>query len=188
MLMVQLSEDVSVLVRADIEVAAAEHAVELQELCVRLAALLAAVASLFLALAALSWAALASLTQVAPTWVAALIVAVVWSTAGAALARWAHPRRLSALFRPEAGEAMTDSTRLRRQEAEAAVRATGARLSRAIADDVADRERRAVTNAEARVAAAVERDADAILKDVLSIVLAPGRAGVGLLERLTVGR
>jgi hypothetical protein len=126
--------------------------------------------------------------HVAPTWVAALLVAVLWSAAAAALARWAQPRRLIGVFSPRAGEAVTDSARLRREQAEAAVKATGARLSRAIAEDVADRERRAVTRAEARVASAVEHDADVILKDVLSVLLAPGRAGVSLLERLTVGR
>jgi hypothetical protein len=184
----QFAEDVSRLVRAEMEVTVAEHAGELQQLSLRLAAALGAVSALFLALAALSWTALAALMHVAPTWVAALVVAAVWSEASGALARWAHPRDVMALFSAQAGAAVTNSTRVRRNEAEVAVRGTAARLGVAFAHEMARSEWSAATGAEARVAAAIEHETDTVLKDVLAVVLAPGRAGVGLLERLAAGR
>ena len=64
----QFAEDVSRLVRAEMEVTAAEHAGELQQLSIRLAAAFGAVAAAFLALAALSWTGLAAPPRGWPRW------------------------------------------------------------------------------------------------------------------------
>ena len=184
----QFAEDVSRLVRAEMEVTAAEHAGELQQLSIRLAAAFGAVAAAFLALAALSWTGLAALMHVAPTWVAALVVAAVWSVLAAVLARWAHPKEVLALFSAPAGAAVATSAQARRDAAEMAVETTAAQLTLAFAHELARSEWSAATAAEAGVAAAIEHEADTVLKGVLAVMLAPGRAGVGLLERLTAGR
>ena len=74
-----------------------------------------------------------------------------------------------------------------RSAAEADVRAAAERLSHAISVEMREREARAIIAGERRVISAGERDAEVVLKELMSILAAPGRAGVNLLERLLEG-
>jgi hypothetical protein len=49
------------------------------------------------------------------------------------------------------------------------------------------REARAIVAGEQRLISAGERDAEVVLKELMSILAAPGRAGINLLERLLEG-
>jgi hypothetical protein len=50
-----------------------------------------------------------------------------------------------------------------------------------------EREARAIIAGEKRIISAGERDAEVVLKELMSILAAPGRAGINLLERLLEG-
>jgi hypothetical protein len=74
-----------------------------------------------------------------------------------------------------------------RSSAEEDVRASAERLARAISAEMREREARAIIAGEGRLISAGERDAEVVLKELMSILTAPGRAGVNLLERLLEG-
>ena len=74
-----------------------------------------------------------------------------------------------------------------RSTAEADVRATAEQLSHAISAEMREREARAIIAGEKRLVSTGERDAEVVLKELMSILAAPGRAGVNLLERLLEG-
>ena len=74
-----------------------------------------------------------------------------------------------------------------RSTAEADVRAAAERLSHAISAEMREREARAIIAGEKRIISAGERDAEVVLKELMSILAAPGRAGINLLERLLEG-
>ena len=50
-----------------------------------------------------------------------------------------------------------------------------------------EREARAIIAGEKRIISAGERDAEVVFKELMSMLAAPGRAGVNLLERLREG-
>jgi predicted metal-dependent HD superfamily phosphohydrolase len=74
-----------------------------------------------------------------------------------------------------------------RSTAEADVRAAAERLSHAISAEMREREARAIISGEERLISTGERDAEVVLKELMSILAAPGRAGINLLERLLEG-
>jgi len=74
-----------------------------------------------------------------------------------------------------------------RSATEADVRATAERLSHAIAVEMREREARAIIAGEKRLVSTGERDAEVVFKELMSVLAAPGRAGVNLLERLLEG-
>jgi hypothetical protein len=79
------------------------------------------------------------------------------------------------------------AARADRGKAEADVRAAAERLTRAISVELHAREARAIVAGEKRIVGAAERDAEVVLKELMSVLAAPGRAGVNLLERLLEG-
>ena len=74
-----------------------------------------------------------------------------------------------------------------RSAADTDVRATAERLSHAIGAEMREREARAIIAGEKRLTSTGERDAEVVLKELMSILAAPSRAGVNLLERLLEG-
>jgi signal transduction histidine kinase len=183
----ELAHELSYLVRTELEVAAADRGPALQRLAVEVAAALAAALALLLTLGAASWAAVEGLRLVFPAWLAALAVAALWAVITTLLLRVDHPRRLWRRFTGETHEQAMATARADRAKAEAEVRAVAERLSAAISVELRAREARAIVAGERRLVGAAERDAEVVFKELMSILAAPGRAGVNLLERLLEG-
>lgn len=183
----ELAHELSLLVRTELEVAAAERGPWLHRIAIELAASLGAAVAMLLALGAASFAAVEGLRLVLPGWLAALAVAVVWGGITALLLRVDHPRRLFRRLRQQTYEQAIATAYEDRSAAEADVRAAAERLSHAISAEMREREARAIIAGERRVISAGERDAEVVLKELMSILAAPGRAGVNLLERLLEG-
>jgi hypothetical protein len=183
----ELAHELSHLVRTELEVAAAGRGPWLQRVAVELAAALAAALALLLTLGAASWATVEGLRLVLPDWLAALAVAALWGVITTLLFRVDHPRRLWRRFTGETHEQAMATARADRGQAEADVRAVAERLSGAIAGELRAREARAIIAGEQRLVGAAERDAEVVFKELMSVLAAPGRAGVNLLERLLEG-
>ena len=184
----ELAHQLSLLVHAELEVAAAERGPWLHRIALELAASLGAAVAMLLALGAASLAAMEGLRLVLPGWLAALAVAVVWGGITALLLRVDHPRRLWRRLRQQTHEQAMTTALDDRSRAEADVRAAAERLSHAISTEMREREARAIIAGEKRLISAGERDAEVVLKELMSILAAPGRAGVNLIERLLEGR
>jgi Putative Actinobacterial Holin-X, holin superfamily III len=183
----ELAHQLSLLLRSELEVAAAEREPWLHRIAIELAASLGAAVAMLLALGAASLAAVEGLRLVLPGWLAALVVAVVWVGITALLLRVDHPRRLWRRLRQQTHEQAMATAYADRSTAEADVRATAERLTHAISAEMREREARAVIGGEKRLISTGERDAEVVLRELMSILAAPGRAGVNLLERLLEG-
>jgi hypothetical protein len=183
----QLAHQVAHLVRSDVELAAAEHGPQLRQVAIELAIAVAAAAALLLAFAAASWSAIDGLTRAVPSWSASLIVAAAWAAVAGLLLRHDHPRRLlRRLTQPDHAQAVESAQRERRN-AEQAVKETAERFGRAVAREAAEREIGSAVSAAERAAATAEHGAEALVKELIVALLAPGRAGISMLERI-VGR
>ena len=182
-----LAHELSLLVRSELEVAAAERGPWLHRVAIEVAASLGAAVAMLLALAATSWAAVAGLRLVLPGWLAALVVAVFWGAITALLLHVDHPRRLWRRLTSQTHEQAMATALEDRATAEADVRAVAERLSHAISVEMREREARAIMAGEKRLVSAGERDAEVVFRELMSILAAPGRAGVNLLERLLEG-
>jgi hypothetical protein len=184
----ELAHQLSLLVRSELEVAAAERGPWLHRIAIELAASLGAAVAMLLALGAASFAAVEGLRLVLPGWLAALAVAAVWAGITALFLWVDHPRRLWRRLRQQTHEQAMATALDDRSRAEADVRAAAERLSHAISAEMREREARAIIAGEKRLISAGERDAEVVLKELMSILAAPGRAGVNLIERLLEGR
>jgi hypothetical protein len=120
-------------------------------------------------------------------WLAVLVVAAFWGAVTALLLQVDHPRRLWRRLTRQTHEQTMAAARGDRKTAEADVRAAAERLSHAISVEMHEREARAIIAGEKRLMTAGERDAEVVFKELMSIMAAPGRAGVNLLERLLEG-
>lgn len=183
----ELAQELSLLLRCELEVAAAERGPWLHRIAIELAASLGAAGAMLLALGAASFAAIEVLRLVLPGWLAALVVAVAWLGITALLLRVDHPRRLWRRLRQQTYEQTLATAHEDRSATEADVRATAERLSHAIAVEMREREARAIIAGEKRLVSTGERDAEVVFKELMSVLAAPGRAGVNLLERLLEG-
>jgi hypothetical protein len=183
----ELAHKLSLLVRSELEVAAAERGPWLHRIAIELAASLGAGLALLLALGAASWAGVESLRLVLPSWLAALAVAAAWGIVTALLLQIDHPRRLWRRLTKQTHEQAMATAYDDRRTAEADVRRVAERLSHAISVEMRERELRSIIAGEKRLVSTGERDADVVFKELMSILAAPGRAGVNLLERLLEG-
>jgi hypothetical protein len=113
---------------------------------------------------------------------------VAVEVAAALALRVDHPRRLWRRFTGETHEQAMAMARADRAKAEADVRAVAERLTGAISVELRAHEARAIIAGEKRLVGAAERDAAVVFKELMSVLAAPGRAGVNLLERLLEGK
>ena len=183
-LLARLAHEVSVLVRSELELAAAHHGPQLRHVTVEVAAAVAAAVALILALASAGWAAVHGLSLAMPSWAAALVVAAAWSAVAGLLLSLDHPRRLFARLREESGSQAIERAEQARAEAEHDVKATAERLGIVLARESAEREIRIGVTAAERFMGTAEDDAEDLLKELVVALLAPGKAGISLIERL----
>jgi hypothetical protein len=137
-----------------------------------------------LGFAMLSWAAVDLLSGPLPTWAAQLIAAAGWALVGLLLLRRGQVPRLR---RRWASDSLAQRVRLAertRRETEIAVRVTAKNLVSALAREALATELRAGFAAEQYVVAAVENDAVLLVREIVSLLAAPGRAGVSMLGRM----
>lgn len=180
----QLAHELSLLVRSELELAAAQQGPQLRRVATELVAALAAGAALLLALAAASLAAIQGLTLAMPAWGASLIVAAAWAAVAGLLLRLDHPRRLQQRLAEDTRHDAIASAERRRNEAEEAVKGTVERLGRAVAREGAQSELDAGVSATERMAGAAEQGAEDLVKEVIDTLLASGKAGISLVERI----
>lgn len=193
----ELARELSVLVRRDIEVAAAERLPILRRAFLDLAALVAVLLAGLLALAACTVAAGVAIAAVVPGWAAALIVAAAWAVVAAGVALVllrprAQPREreeliglLQLVSREHRLEELHSSREEARDEADQEVRRTSAALVKALLDEATEHQVEAlpaVTKQE--VANAAQAAAPDLLTDAIALLTAPARAGLTVLERL----
>jgi hypothetical protein len=183
----ELVHEIAVLARREVELAAVRHGPQVRQMVIELSAALTAGAALLLACAALSWAAVQGLALAIPSWSASLAVAAGWAVVAALLLRLDHPRRLLRRLTQETSTRAVVSAELVRTQAEEAVKATAERLGRALASEAVEREIRSGVVAGERMVESAENEAEDLLKELIVALLAPGRAGISLLERM-VGR
>jgi hypothetical protein len=183
----ELAHDLSVLVRRELELAAAQNAPQLRQVVIETATAVAAAAAVLLAFVALSWAAVQALELALPSWGAALIVAGIWAIVAALLVQHDHPRRLARRLSTDTSEQTLATAERERDEAERAVKETAQRLGEAVAREAVERELEAGISAAERVAQAAEHEAEDLLKELFVAFLAPGKAGISVLERI-IGR
>jgi len=182
-----LAHQVSVLVRKDLELAAVQRAPEIRKLAIEIGAALAAAVALFLTLGALSWAAFQGLAVAFEPWTAALIVAAAWTAISVLAISIDHPRRLLRRLGKGAHEEALSDAIVERELAKQEVRTTTNELRQELRREARERERQLLSDAEQRVDRAAERDFEALLKEILGVLGAPGRVGINLLERLVAG-
>jgi hypothetical protein len=182
-----LAHQVSVLVRKDLELAAVQRAPEIRKLAIEIGAALAAAVALFLTLGALSWAAFQGLAVAFEPWTAALIVAAAWTAISLLALSIDHPRRLLRRLGKGAHEQVLSDAIVERELAKQEVRTTTNELRQELRREARERERQLLSDAEQRVDRAAERDFEALLKEILGVLGAPGRVGINLLERLVAG-
>ena len=180
----EVAHELTVLIRSDLELAAAQRAPEVREVVGDVAATGIAAAAALLAFAAVSWAAVLGLSHAMASWGAALVVAGVWALVTLILLRMGHVARLRGRLSPESqGQATrlgAGCPRRRGAEASRSPRASsGARSSARLREH----ELGAVVAAEQRIADTVERDVEAILRDLVGALSMPEKAG-SFLDRI----
>jgi predicted RND superfamily exporter protein len=180
----EIAHELAVLVRSDLELTAAQRAPELRQLTVDVAAACVAGAAGFLALAAATAAAILGLAQAMSAWGAALVVAGTWVVVTVVMLRLGHVDRLRARFAEGSEEPAIAAARAEHSDAEQAIKAASSRLARAIVRETAEREVKSVVAAEQRIAETVERDVESILRELVSALSVPEKAG-GFLGRIT---
>ena len=148
---------------------------------------LGAAVALLLALATASLAAIAGLAEAMPFWAGALIVAAAWAVVALLLVRHDHPRRLLTRLRRETSDQALRSAEQARDEAEQQVKATAEGLGKAVAREAAARELEAGVSAAEHAVGAAEHEVEDLVKELVVALLAPGKAGMSLLEKI-VGR
>jgi hypothetical protein len=192
----QLARELSALVRRDVEVAAAERLPTLRRALLDMTAVAAvAVAALF-AFAGLSVAAGWALASAIAGWAAALVVAGTWAVlaaAGAAvlLRPRAQPREgenlfglLQMLSRNHRLDELQSSREDARDDAEEQMRQTSGALVKALLDEAAEHQLKALPALAKREVGKAEADAGEMIAEALAVLTAPARAGLGALGRL----
>jgi hypothetical protein len=96
-------------------------------------------------------------------------------------------RRLLRRLGKGAHEQVLSDAIVERELAKQEVRTTTNELRQELRREARERERQLLSDAEQRVDRAAERDFEALLKEILGVLGAPGRVGINLLERLVAG-
>jgi Putative Actinobacterial Holin-X, holin superfamily III len=179
----QLAHELSLLVRADVELAAAEQLHTLRRLTIDAAVLVVAAVSGLLAIGAFTWAAVRAVGG-GSQWDAPLIVGGGWLLVSIALLSLEHPRRLLRKGRRDRHEQIIQSQRRARDQAEQEIRQTSQHLVGAVLREATARELEQAASLAERELSQAEEEVRASLSDLVEAFTAPGRAGLSLLDRL----
>jgi hypothetical protein len=192
----ELARQLSTLVRRDVEVAAAERLPTLRRALLDAVTAALVVLSALFAVAAFAVAGGLGAAIAIRAWAAALVVgglfALLATLAAVVLVRpRAQPREREELFgllqmlsRKHHLEELQTSRLDARAEAEDEVRQTSAALVRALLDEAAEHQLRALPEVAKREIGKAEADATDLLAETLALLTAPARAGLSALGRL----
>lgn len=181
----QLAHELSRLVRHDLELAAAERLPELRRIAAEASVLAVAVVALVLAFAAGTWAAVRGLTPAIPDWAAPLVVAGAWLILAVALLAHGYPRRLLDRFSAGRHHRAIENSRADREQGELEVRQTAERLAQALLREAEAQGLRAAGSVAKRAVGEAEHEAGNLASQIADALLAPGKAGLSILDRLT---
>lgn len=171
------AQDLTRLLRVELELNQAEHAVQRRERAIELAALAGGAAAGLMACAALTAATVKALEFAFSAWVACLIAAAAWGTGAALLLAAGKLPRLLNRFDPTGDAENIERLRGECLLAQQALRASSSTLAEAAASE-------AVEAAAHRAADTVHQEGELLLREIGSLLRAPGRAGIGVLGKL----
>jgi hypothetical protein len=195
-LLAQLARELSTLVRRDVEVAAAERLPTLRRALLDVGAITTVGVAIVFVLGAASVATGRAFAAVMPGWAAALVVGGIWTgiaaiACGILLRPWAQPHErekvvglVQMLSNTQRLENLQSEREDARDEAEAEMRETAARLVKAFLDEAAEHQVRAAPAVARRELAKAEPAAAEAVAEALALLTAPARAGLGALGRL----
>ena len=181
----QLANELSQLVRMDVELAAAERLPELRRAAREVAVAAGGLVALLFAAMAFSWAAGIGLTHAIPGWSAALVIASAWLITAAVPLRHDYARRLLNRFSPERQAAVITSNQAECEQAEQEIRHTAERLAEALLKEAEAQGFRAASTAAEHGVHAAEHEASHLLHQLADALRDPGKTGLSLLDRLT---
>ena len=180
----QLADELSMLVRNDVELSAAERLPELKHIAKELAVLVGAAVAGFFALGAASWAAGIGLSHVMAGWAAALVVAGAWALAAVLLFGHENSRQLVARLSEERRTDVIATCRTEREEAQEKLRGTAEELAAALIREAEAQGMRAASSMAKRGVREVEEEAGNLLNQLADALMSPGKAGLSILDRL----
>jgi Putative Actinobacterial Holin-X, holin superfamily III len=180
----QLVQELSLLLRSDLELAAAQRLPHVRRIVEELGALIGVGVALLCMLGALGWAVVRALSPILSSWRAPLVVAAGWALIATALLLLDHPRRFARRLHPGRQRAIREQTERAREEAAQAVRRTAERLAEAAIREASRHELHEATTLVERAAETGEAELGSLLRELLTAIAAPGRTGITLLERL----
>lgn len=183
----ELADELSKLVRNDVELSAAERLPELRRIATELAALVAAAIAVLFALGAASWAGGIGLSHVMSGWAAALVVAGAWSLVAFLLFSHEYSRRLIARLSEERRTRVITSSRVEREQAQQTLRETAERLAQALIREAEEQGMRAATSFARRGVQEVEEEAGSLISQLADALMSPGATGLSILDRLRKG-
>jgi hypothetical protein len=173
----ELAHQFAVLVRCDLELTAAERAPELRQIGMEVGAVAAAGAAALLAFGTMSAAAVLGLAHAVSAWAAALFVGLGWCLVALLLLRLGGIARLRQRLAEGKQEQAIAAARQARKEAEDAIKVAAGKLAHAMVRQTAAHEVDAVVAAEKRLAEHVERDVEQILRELVTALSIPDKAG-----------
>ena len=180
----QLAHELSRLVRHDLELAAAERLPELRRVATEVAVLAVGVLALVLALATGTWAAVRGLTTAIPSWAAPLVIAGAWLIVAALLLAHEYPRRLMARLSAHRHDRAIETSRAGREQGELTVRQTAERLAEALLREAEAQGIKAAGSVARHAVGEAEREAGSLASQIADALLAPGKAGLSIIDRL----
>ena len=171
------AQDLTKLLRVELELNQAEHAVQRRQRIVEMAALAGGAAAGLMACAALTAATIKALEFAFSAWVACLLAAAAWGAGAALLLTAGKLRRLLDRFDPAGDAANVERLRGECLLAQQALRASSSKLAEVAASE-------AVEAAAHRAADTVHQEGELLMREIGSLLRAPGRAGIGVLGKL----
>jgi Putative Actinobacterial Holin-X, holin superfamily III len=171
------AQDLTNLLRLELELNQAEHAERRRERAIEVASLAGGIAAGLMACAALTAATIKGLEYLFSAWASCLIAAAAWGTGAVLLLLAGKLPRLLQRFDPAGDEETVERLRGECLLAQQALRASSSRLAEAAASE-------AVQAATQRAADTVHQEGELLLRELRSLLRAPGRAGIGMLGKL----
>jgi putative superfamily III holin-X len=178
----RLVDELSVLMRSDLELAVARRSPQLRRLGIEAAVAVMAAAALFLAVGAFSWAVAQGLQHVLPSWCASAVVGSLWLSAAIILIRLDHPRRLLRRLANETTGDAVARTEQDRADTEQAMKTNAEQLVRAFAKVAAELAVDESVSELEKLAGAVEGESEGVVNGLAVALRAPSKAGRSLLD------
>jgi hypothetical protein len=171
------AQDLTNLLRVELELNQAENAPKRRERAIEIASLAGGLAAGLMACAALTAATVKGLEFAFSAWVACLIAAAAWGTGAVLLLAAGNLPKLIRRFDPTPDPETLQRLRGECAAAQKALKESSSKLAQAAASE-------AVDAAAHRAADTVHAEGELLVRELRSLLRAPGRAGIGVLGKL----